>query len=441
LRRFSVAASGILHFRSLVALNHLNVESTIKLNPARLLLLSSVIGCAAMHAAASAPGAGSAPVETSRQIEAHPDSVRKYRFLAKASREQRDFATAASYYQKVLTYSPDDQKAAYFLGTCLVREGRQRAAKAAFLLSSQLDSVHVNTNLTLTQIFLREEKPDSARRFLSRAMLAGRGRDRGLELRRQLAGQYRRKGNIAAAIEQYRMLAEVDSPAGQDTTRERAGLLKMIADLHREAGMISEALLWQQRLLDHHEAGTNTSATKQPSADRISILNDLADLQAAAGSEEAYGTLAALVAADPGNRYAYYERLLVIATQRNDGFRRLEALEGMVRANPKDIPTLAALVEFHLDRKVPAQAERWLQQGLSVAPEHGRLHILMGDLLAARGDLEEALKSFEKALKDPEWEVVAQQRVWQIRPPETAEEKLKREFFGRGDDPDEGGGH
>jgi tetratricopeptide (TPR) repeat protein len=428
-----------------VALNHLNVESTIKLNPARILLLFSLIGCAAMHAAASAPADApsteNAPVETGRQIEAQPDSVRKYRFLAKASREQRDFATAASYYQKVLTYSPDDQKAAYFLGTCLVRERRQTAAKAAFLLSSQLDSVHVNTNLALTQIFLSEEKPDSARRFLSRAMLAGRGRDRGLELRRQLADQYRRKGNIAAAIEQYRMLAEVDSPAGQDTTRERADLLKMIADLHRESGMISEALLWQQRLLDHHEAGTNASATKQPSADRISILNDLADLQAAAGSEEAYGTLAALVEVDPGNRYAYYERLLVIATQRNDGPRHLQALEGMVRANPKDIPTLAALVEFHLDRKVPAQAERWLQQGLSVAPEHGRLHILMGDLLAARGDLEDALKSFEKALKDPEWEVVAQQRVWQIRPPETAEEKLKREFFGRDDDPDEGGGH
>jgi hypothetical protein len=29
---------------------------------------------------------------------------------------------------------------------------------------------------------------------------------------------------------------------------------------------------------------------------------------------------------------------------------------------------------------------------------------------------------------------VAQQRIWQIRPPETEEEKLKREFFGGDED-------
>ncbi len=38
--------------------------------------------------------------------------------------------------------------------------------------------------------------------------------------------------------------------------------------------------------------------------------------------------------------------------------------------------------------------------------------------------------AFEAAKADPGWERVAQQRIWQIRPPETEEEKLKRAFFG-----------
>ena len=54
----------------------------------------------------------------------------------------------------------------------------------------------------------------------------------------------------------------------------------------------------------------------------------------------------------------------------------------------------------------------------------------MGDLQVVRGAEEDALASFAKAREDPEWESVAQQRIWQLRPPETEEEKLKREFFG-----------
>jgi hypothetical protein len=38
------------------------------------------------------------------------------------------------------------------------------------------------------------------------------------------------------------------------------------------------------------------------------------------------------------------------------------------------------------------------------------------------------------AMSDPAWERVAQQRIWKIHPPETEEEKLKREFFGGQDD-------
>ena len=428
---------------ALRAPRHTNLQTSSgdRLNPVRTLLLSSLLAGATI-----ALGLADSVADASgQQAESQADSVRKYRFLAKASREQKDHAAAARHYRKVLTYNPGDQKAHYFLGTCLVKQKQLVAAKEAFLESNRLDSTHLNTNLALTQIFLSEEQPDSARRFLAKIGEGTRGRQRRLELRRQLADQYRRQGRVAEAIAQYQILVEVREPAAKVTRKDRADLLKMLVDLHREAGLTVEALAWQQRLLDHHGdwqrsvADLDTARSRDRpghSAERVSILNDLVELQASMGSTEAYGTLRELAELDPENRYAYYERLLHMATERDDGPRRLEGLEGMVRANPNDIPTLAVLAEFHLDRQELAPADRWLQRGLGVDPEDGHLLVLMGDLQVVKGSEEEALSAFHRATADPEWEAVARQRIWQIRPPETAEEKLKREFFGNG----EGGG-
>jgi hypothetical protein len=49
------------------------------------------------------------------------------------------------------------------------------------------------------------------------------------------------------------------------------------------------------------------------------------------------------------------------------------------------------------------------------------------------------IAEYEKALHDPNWASVAQQRIWQIRPPETEEEKLKKSFFGQSSAEDDGG--
>ena len=54
--------------------------------------------------------------------------------------------------------------------------------------------------------------------------------------------------------------------------------------------------------------------------------------------------------------------------------------------------------------------------------------------MVMQGNEEDALTAFEVARADPGWQEVAQQRIWQIRPPETEEERLKRQFFGGGDE-------
>ena len=97
----------------------------------------------------------------------------------------------------------------------------------------------------------------------------------------------------------------------------------------------------------------------------------------------------------------------------------IEGLKGMVEADPKDAESIAELVEWHQGRGEFAAAKEWLGLGLKVNPKDAHLLLLKGDNLVRAGDEEGAIAAFEKAKADPAWERVAQQRIWQLRPPET----------------------
>ena len=111
----------------------------------------------------------------------------------------------------------------------------------------------------------------------------------------------------------------------------------------------------------------------------------------------------------------------------------LRAREGMVRADPQDLQTIALLVEWNVKQDRFKAARTWVDRGLQVSND-AHLLVLKGDLLLREGAEDEAVTAYEKAMSDPAWERVAQQRIWKIHPPETEEEKLKREFFGGKDD-------
>jgi len=108
---------------------------------------------------------------------------------------------------------------------------------------------------------------------------------------------------------------------------------------------------------------------------------------------------------------------------------RLRGMEGMALADPTS-ESVATLVELQLHEERPAEARRWLVHGMDANPASAQLQLLNGDLLVAEGKEEEALEAYARAKLDTNWEQVAQQRIWTLRPPETAEEKLKRAFFG-----------
>ena len=157
------------------------------------------------------------------------DSLRKYRFLARSSRQQKNFDAALEHYNQLLLYAPDDQKARYFTGTILLRQKRRPEAKAAFLHSVRLDSSHLNCNLALTQLLLAEGKADSAWLYLQRVLRAKPGVRKYLDYCRELADLLRKNGDLEGAVVHYTTLSETATDEA-----EAAELYELLAGLREE---------------------------------------------------------------------------------------------------------------------------------------------------------------------------------------------------------------
>ncbi len=347
------------------------------------------------------------------------DSIRKYKYYAKTARQNKEYDRAISYYTTLLQYSPQDLQAAYFLGKVYYEKKDFVGVRTALRQAISIDSLHLNSNLLLYSVY-QADFPDSAAWSLERVL---RKKPDAAEHRRKLADLYRREGHNERAVAHYEQLVEAER---EDTTGvEGAELIEILAVLHQELGQVDQALEWRKRQV---EGGT----------DGADQLESIVELKLEVGDiEGAYETLLELAKVDSQNAYSYYNRIASIASEEDDDTWRFKGLKGMVEADPKDLKSIAELVEWHQGRGELASAKAWLGRGLKVNPEDAHLLLLKGDNLVREGDEEEAIAAFEKAKADPAWEKVAQQRIWQLRPPETEEEKLKRQFFGGGETQEE----
>ena len=366
------------------------------------------------------------------------DSIRKYKYYAKTARQNKEYDRAIGYYTTLLQYSPQDLKAAYFLGQLYYKEKKDLDnARVALRRSVSIDSLHLNSNKLLYAVHraaseidsaawslvhtdstanyqaYRQSEIDSAAWCLERVLIK---KPDEADYRRKLADLYRREGNNERAIFHYEQLAEAKH--GDSTGVEDAELIEILAGLHEELGQVDQALAWRKRQV---EGGTG-------GADQ---LESIVELKLEVGDVEgAYDTLLELAKVDSQNAYSYYNRIASIASEAGDDSMHIEGLKGMVEADPKDVKSIAELVEWHQGRGEFASAKAWLERGLKGNSEDAHLLLLKGDNMVREGDEEGAIAAFEQAKADPAWEKVAQQRIWQLRPPETEEEKLKRQFFG-----------
>ena len=339
------------------------------------------------------------------------DSIRKYRFLAKTARQKKEYDDAVRYYRSYLNYKSDDHKAFFFLGDILYHQNQYDQARMAFLQVVGLDSLHYNSNLRLYQLYAHSGHADSAAYHLERVV--GLKPDNS-DLRRKLGDLYRRDNQTAAAIGHYTHLV--------GTGYQERELSDLLAVLYEDRGDIALALQWRQHL---QQQGTGEGAPQ------VKSLEDIVKLQIKTGDTKgAYENLTKLAALDSANSYSYYSQIAQLAEKNGDEAMWIEGLENMARVQSQDLETVSQLAAWHLKNTDDATARKWVNQGLEIDPANARLLIMQGGLLVNAGDEDGAIAAFEKAKADPAWEDIAQQRIWQLRPPETVEEKLKREFFG-----------
>ena len=349
------------------------------------------------------------------------DSVIKYKWLGKNARVEKEYEDVVKYYTQLIKYDPGYHRAHYSMGRAFLELGRPAEAKRALLSAAAIDSAHVNTNLTLYTLYLNDAAADSAWRFLGPVLRARPDEPRYAEHRHKLADLYRRNGRPVEAIEHYGALAE--SAALPEQTRNE--LYELLAVMNEDQGNAPAALGWRQRL------------TAVGGAGQVESLTRIVDLQIATEDYTgAHESLRQLVGIDSAGRYAHYVRMSELGDTAGDPAVRLEVLEGMAREQPKDLQTVATIAEIHLNADDLKAAAHWISGGLRRSPDNAHLRLLRGDLLRRQDAEEEAIAEYELALRDPNWAAVAQQRIWQLRPPETEEEKLRRQFFG-GDDAEE----
>ena len=348
------------------------------------------------------------------------DSIRKYKYYAKTARQNKEYDRAIGYYTTVLQYSPQELTAAYFLGQLYYQKkdstGTRIALSQAHLALRQaisVDSLHLNSNLLLYSIYKAMDRPDSAAWSLEHVL---RKKPDAAKYRRELADLYRREGHNERAIVHYKQLFEAER---EDTTGvEDPELIEILAVLHQELGQLEQALQLRKRQVEAGPGGADQ-------------LESIVELKLEIGDVDgAYDTLLELAKVDSQNAYSHYNRIASIAAEASNDSMHVEGLKGMVEADPKDVKSIAELVEWHQGRGEFVAAKAMLKQGLRGNSENAHLLLLKGDNLVREGNEEGAIAAFEKAKADPAWEKVAQQRIWQLRPPETEEEKLKRQFFG-----------
>jgi len=378
-------------------------------------MLCFFLGAAWLLSGAPSPAGAAEP--------AVEDSVKKYRFLAKDAREKNDTRQALHYYTEYLTYRPDDARAHFWIGELNYDLQDLRAARRAFGQALALDSLHLNSNFRLAEVFRLEGQADSSAAYVDRLLRLKPDDPSYLELQRKLAELYYTQQNNPLALRHYLRFAESDS------SRQDPPLIELIAELYEGQGEPALALAWRERLL---RAGVGADSAGGAPADRVPILEKMAELQAKAGdTRSALATLAQLAQLDSLNRYAYYSQYVQVAEKGGDPAARLRGLEGMAQANPKDPEPPHKLAESYLSAGDAKTAERWVERGLRADPRNAYLFLLKGDCLARQSQEDQAVAAYERAKADPSWATVAQQRIWQLRPPESQEEKLKREFFGK----------
>jgi len=342
--------------------------------------------------------------------------ARKHYQFARQYEKSKMYDDALSQYRKALRLEPRDPKIRYSLGRLYYNLGRKKLAKEQFLRTTRLDSLHADAHYALGKIYYEdlgvEANYDSCVTEFEKAAAL---KPNDVSMRRILVELYAYKKRFAEALRHSIAVTEL---AAEDVEAwEQQGQLAVRAK-QLDQGIVAYERAWEL-------------------SGNMATLQTLASLQLEAGRyEEALASYRALSESDPDD-YDFLARIAEAQEKLDHAAEALETLERMAVLRPDDLGLISRLAEWHFNRGELEVAKKWIDRGLGLDAESGRMRVLNGDYYAKSGQESLALAEYEKALSDSVWKANAQQRIWTLRPPLTEEEKRRRAFFKRGKEKEE----
>lgn len=347
-----------------------------------------------------------APVDSSRTSRKHLSFGQRY-YKAK------NFTDAETQLLKSLEFNPQEGRAAYYLGRLYNDTERYEEAvewlhKAIELLPENKVS-YKNAWFFLGQIHVYlENRPDAIEAYEKLLTLSPK-RDREIQYLHSLVSLSAEEEDFEAALEYARRWGELepDNPEVRD----------MIAKLAMHTGGAEEALAEKEKVL---EMNPNDWATLEWLGNQYKQIGE---------TQKSFDAFARLHEHHPTN-FAYLDNLFELSQQLGKpGSYQIELLGKMHDIQPQNLRVLELLAD-------KTGSLRWINAGLKLDPQSGRLNFLKGEFYyrkwsadTAKQDSVRALTWYRKATSDPQWRGNAQRMIDELDPPLSEEEKKRREFF------------
>ena len=372
----------------------------------QILRFGLLIGILCVGLPDTATGQEEAVVDSARQARKHLSFGARYY-------KNKAYEDAETQLIKAVGLNPSEGRAAYYLGRTYNDTDRYDEAiewfdKAIELLKPNSAS-YQNSYFFKGQIYqLREDRPNAISAYVKLLDLDPKPEQK-IEYLHNLISLHVEEEDFEPALEYARMWGELDP--------NNLEVRDTIAKLAMHTGGAEEAISEKEKIL---EMSPNDWETLEWLGNQYMNQQEY---------QKAFDGFVRLHEHHPSN-FIYLDNLLELSnhTGKSNSYRS-EILKKMHELQPRNLKVLESLAD-------QTGSLTWINEGLKVDAQSGRLNYLKGDhyykkwnASAAQQDSVRALTWYKKALKDPQWMDNAQRMIWELDPPLTKEEKRKREFF------------
>ncbi len=306
---------------------------------------------------------------------------------------------------------------------------------------SYVDTVY-QVHFSFADLLLKMGLPLEARREYSASLKLNPSHSKSASI---LAKMYHESAEYDSALAMYEVVYRLEP--------ENLEILAGIANLRDYLGKKTEALETYEKLIDHDEvsyeilmrasslalsldefekARSFLTLVLKKHSDDLDALKNAASACLAMNDPVAASLHLRRIAETDSTDISSLIRLEDIYRRQNDTGNLIWALELHLGVSPQDCVIIGELCEMLFREGNTKKGLEYMEKGLNFFPGDGKLRILMGEYYRSCGETEKALRQYEIALRDSKWRASAQEFIWQIKPPETEEEKAEREFFNSG---------